>query len=519
MPATLVDKLLPAITWTLVHSLWQGLILTVLAGLVLLLTRRSTAALRYTFLCTLFFLFLGGVCLTFLVEWNHEIEPAQKYKVAEQPGFYSIFSIDHWRTEAAFFLNQHAQWIVLTWILVLLFQSGRMVEEIVYIRELRKRRTTEAGQFWKSKVQALAEELGIRKTVSLVESAVVRVPVIIGHFKPLVMVPVGMLNHLSPGEMEAVLLHELAHIRRHDYLVNYLQRITESVLFFNPGMLWVSSLLRAEREACCDEMAIARTGNKLQFVEALIRCKEHALQTPAFSLGLFGNRNLLLHRLNRIVSNRNKSLSSFEAFFFGFSILVLTLILSGWNEQTKSPTIVAPAPVIISDLPLKEVVGQILAQRPQKEIKQLTTSNQPAPSVSSGREVTQLKKQQTREVVSAIKNIDQRAPDLINDPLQQIVVELDDGLTTKHDAQREEAEKWRVQADWDRVQAEKARYQAEIDRAQAEAHRQQADRDREQASQYREQAQKDRLRADRDRMEVQKLREQANRRWQPESVQ
>lgn len=519
MPATLVDKLFPTITWTLVHSLWQGLILTVLAGLVLLLTRRSTAALRYAVLCTLFFLFLGGVCLTFLVEWNQEMEPARKYTVAEQAASFSIFFIDHWWTGAAFFLNQNAHGIVLAWILVLLFQSGRMAREMVYIRKLRNRRTRAAGQFWKAKVKALAEELGIRKTVSLVESAVVEVPIVIGHFKPLVMVPLGMLNQLSPGEMEAVLLHELAHIRRQDYLVNYLQRIAETLFFFNPGMLWVSSLLRAEREACCDEMAIACTRNKRQFVQALIRCKEHALQTPGFSLGLFGNRNLLLQRLNRIVSNRNQTLSSFEASFFGVSILVLTLILSGWNERTKSSTTVAPAPIATRDRPAREVVAQISTQRPRKETKQITTSKNPAPVDPSGRRVAQRKQQHTRELVSAINNIDQQAPDLNNDPLQQIVVQLDDRLTTKRDAHRAEAERWRVQADWDRVQAEKAHHLAEIDRAQAEAHKRQADRDREQANQFREQAQKDRLRADRDRMEAQKLREQVNRRWQPEIVQ
>lgn len=516
MPATLVDKLLPTITWTLVHSLWQGLILTVLAGFVLLLTRRTTAALRYAVLCSLFFLYLGGVCLTFLIEWNGEMDAAQKYMVAEQASSFPIFSIEHWRTAAANFLNQNTHWIVLAWTLVLLFQSGRMLREMVYVRELRNRRTWTAETFWRAKVKALAEELGIRKTVLLAESAVVKVPIVMGHFKPLVMVPVGMLNHLSPGEMEAVLLHELAHIRRHDYLVNYVQRIAETFLFFNPGMLWVSSLLRTEREACCDEMAIARTGNKLQFVEALIRCKEHALQTPGFSLGLFGNRNLLLQRLNRIVSNRNKSLSLFETSFLGISILVLMLILSGWNERATSTTTIAPAPVAIRNHPGREMVAQILEQHPKKEINQITTSDKPA--VPLGKRTTQLKKQQTREVVSNI-NIDQRIPDLTNDPVLQIAVPLDDLLATKQDAEREEAEKWRAQADWSRMQAEIARHQAKIDRAKAEVHRKQANEERELANQHREQAQIDRLRADRDRIEVQKLREQANRRWQPEVVQ
>lgn len=518
MPTTLVHKLIQSITWTLVHSLWQGLILTVFAGLVLLLTRRTTAALRYALLCTIFFLFLGGVCLTFLVEWNRETEPVQKLTVLEQASSYSIFSFDHWRKQAAFFLDQHSQWIVLSWIIVLLFQSTRMMREMVYIRELRNRTTQSSEPFWTVKVQASAKELGIRKTVSLVQSAVVKIPVVIGHFKPLVIVPIGMLNHLSPVEAEAVLLHELAHIRRHDYLVNYLQRIAETLLFFNPGLLWVSSLLRAEREACCDEMAIARTGSKLQFVEALISCKEHALHTPAFSLGLFGNRNVLLHRLNRIVSNRNRSLSLFEGSFLGLSILMLTIIMTGWSEESKSSTTLVAAPTATQAVPANEAVEQASVEGDQNENKQKEMTVKLKRSTSFNRRSTQPKRQQTRDIAHNINESNQQVNDLSNGALP-IVAEIDNNLLTKHDAQREKIEKLRAQADWDRLQVEKARQQAEIDRAQAEEHRQQANRERQLANEYREQAQRDRLRADRDRIEVQRLRDQTNRYRQPEVVQ
>jgi beta-lactamase regulating signal transducer with metallopeptidase domain len=488
--------------------------LTVLAGLLLLLTRRSTAALRYAVLCTLFFLFLAGVWLTFLLEWNQGMEATeQTYAIAGQEGSFSFLSLHQWRTDLASFLNQNAHRIVLAWTLVSLFHAGRMVREVVYIRKLQNRRTRTAEPFWKARMQALAAELGIRKTVSLVESTVVKVPIVIGHFKPLVMVPLGMLNHLPPDEMEAVLLHEMAHIRRHDYLVNYLQRIAESLFFFNPGLLWVSTLLRVEREVCCDEMAIARTGNKRQFVEALIRCKEHAMQTPGFSLGLFGNRNLLLQRLDRIVSNQNKTLSQMEAALFGFSLLVLTLIFSGLNEPAK------PAAMLASNHPVRQVVTQMLAQQPQKESKQVTTNNKPAPTVSLSRRLTQMKKQSKRKGAFENINKEQRRHDLNSDPQQQIVVQLNNRRATNSDVRRMEAEERRVQADLDRMQAEKAQHQAQIDRAEAELHRQEAARSREIANQYREKAQKDRLRAEKDRVEVQELREQANRRWQSEIVQ
>jgi beta-lactamase regulating signal transducer with metallopeptidase domain len=248
MHSSFVDKLIPALTWTLVHSLWQGLVLTVLASVVLLLTRRTTAALRYALLCALFFCFLVGVLGSFLLEWTTGYQPAdQRFAIATSANSLSPSLVFGKLTEqVTFFLNANAQWIVLSWLFVFLFRSVRMIKDLVQVGLLRTQNILAARKDWTVRVQLLASELGIRKTVPLIESARVSIPVVIGYFKPLILVPVGLLNHLPPGEVEAVLLHELAHIRRHDYLVNVIQRIAEAVLFFNPGLLWVSSLLRAE---------------------------------------------------------------------------------------------------------------------------------------------------------------------------------------------------------------------------------------------------------------------------------
>jgi hypothetical protein len=284
-------------------------------------------------------------------------------------------------------------------------------------------------------------------------------------------------------------------------------------------MLWVSSLLRAEREACCDETAIAYTGNKLQFVEALIRCKEHALKTPAFSLGLFGNPSILMRRLNRIVSDRNKSLSLSEASFFGTSILVLMLFLSSWNQRKQVPVSISTVSITKSDLPLKKVISRITEQKLPTEVNQMVENSKPLPFVTKGKRVLQAKKQQKIEEASVV-NIDQQTPVLDKNLHQQeIVVQLVDGLTTEHDAKRKEAESWRAKADQDRMRAEKARYQSEVNRAKAELLRKQADQDREIAAQYWEQAQKDRLRAERERIGMQKFRDHVNRRRQMEIVQ
>jgi len=89
---------------------------------------------------------------------------------------------------------------------------------------------------------------------------------VIGLVKPAILVPLGLLSNLPPGQVEAVLLHELAHIRRKDYLVNLLQSFAEAIFFFNPAVLWISSLIREERENCCYDIAIGGIKNKNKFI-------------------------------------------------------------------------------------------------------------------------------------------------------------------------------------------------------------------------------------------------------------
>ena len=100
--------------------------------------------------------------------------------------------------------------------------------------------------------------------VLLLESALANVPVVFGHFRPVILVPAGLLAGLPPEQIQAILLHELAHIRRCDYAVNFLQRLVEGLFFYHPATWWIARVIRAERENCCDDAAVAITGNAHQ---------------------------------------------------------------------------------------------------------------------------------------------------------------------------------------------------------------------------------------------------------------
>ena len=122
---------------------------------------------------------------------------------------------------------------------------------------------------WQQALSKLAAKIRLSRPVPLLVSALVQVPTVVGWLRPVVLVPVGALGGLPAEYLEALLLHELAHIRRQDYLVNMLQSVAEALLFYHPAVWWVSGHIRAERELCCDDVAVSVFGNALTYASAL----------------------------------------------------------------------------------------------------------------------------------------------------------------------------------------------------------------------------------------------------------
>ncbi|MDB5209278.1 MAG: hypothetical protein JWQ30_105, partial [Sediminibacterium sp.] len=135
----------------------------------------------------------------------------------------------------------------------------------------------------------------------------------------------GLLAHLPSDEIEAILLHELAHIKRRDYFINLLQSFVETIFFFNPALMWLSSMIREERENCCDDIAISITNSKTKFINALIAFQEYHFSTPSYTVGFPGRKNQLLNRVKRIISDSNKTLNATEKSLltFGMGVFIL----------------------------------------------------------------------------------------------------------------------------------------------------------------------------------------------------
>ena len=504
------ERLLKTISWTLVHSLWQGLAMAILAAFILLATRRQKALLRYNLLATLLLTFVVGTMATAIIEWNffeyagriRSIKylnvlavPMDRFDSSQIAQAQSWFKTNIIRLSALFEQNQPI--LVSVWILILSLKSIKMGLNIWYAFRLRWYKTYQPSLYWRNRLEELSAQIKVNQRVMLLESALVTGPAALGFFKPLILIPVGLLNNLPAEQVEAVLLHELAHIRRGDYLVNFIQCLLENIFFFNPGLLWMSNLIRQERENCCDDLAIAAMKNKTLYINALVAFQEYKLHGARYALAFAGQKAPLLDRVKRIINHHNyKTLSIMEKISLLATVLLISAVtfLSLHNTQaqtTRENRIASFSNVNVSGsgtasnpqiMFLKDVNGKTYSiKRVDKKIQEMYVNGE------------KLSEDKYVEYEAVIKEIDEQ---IERDRAQ---AELD----------RQQAERDREQAMRDRQQAERDRLQAMRDQEQAKLNRAQADRDRLQAEKDRQQAELDRQQAVKDRIQAEKDRKQA----------
>jgi bla regulator protein BlaR1 len=319
-----------AICWTLIHSLWIGLIIALLCGIVIAATRKSAAALRYRLLCGLLLLFVCAIGVTYYLEARtapayNVVGYAQNIFVKAPANVVAnplvIPQNQTFFDNVQAFLNQNANVIVLVWLLFFVLKSLKMVSGLLYIQRIRHYKISDVTEELKHKIELFSNQIGVRRVVRLVQSELVKVPVAVGWLKPMILLPVGIAFQLTPEQLDGILWHELAHIRRRDYLVNILQGLVETVFFFNPGLLWLSSLIRTEREACCDDMVLSRMNRKANYLEALLSFGYGEFSQARYAMSI-GSGNQLRDRLKRMISQENKRLSVAEK-----SVLAVGLVL------------------------------------------------------------------------------------------------------------------------------------------------------------------------------------------------
>jgi beta-lactamase regulating signal transducer with metallopeptidase domain len=335
---------------TLLHSLWQVLALDLITALMLVFTSKSSAKLRYNLLISGLILFAVSSSFSFVYEWQQStqtdfetlrvIAPSvDDQQIQANVPLTGAEPVDLIQKAVRYF-SGYASTIVLIWFLVICARSVQLFAGLYSIKRIRNTQVSPAGIYWENKVKALALQFGITQVVQIVQSGIVKVPMVVGHLKPLILVPLGLINGLSEKEVEAIICHELAHIKRRDYLVNILQSLMEIVFFFNPAVLWVSKLIREERESCCDDMTISSTHDKVNYISALISCQEFQPGNPEYAMAISGKNDQLVQRVKRMVSNDTPSLNNIEKGILAVGLVAavtLTAAFSGPQRAGKEP--------------------------------------------------------------------------------------------------------------------------------------------------------------------------------------
>jgi bla regulator protein blaR1 len=366
------DHLIKALFNTLLHSLWQGILLAIVTGLIIICTKKAKAAFRYNLLIAALVLFAAGAVFTFAQQLGRQSgQPSYQFNNSTAaPGAVNIPAapiaepvVNAQNTKMSViatvtgYLNEYYSTIILIWFLIICAKSVQMAVGVYGIFQLKNNKVFTVDEYWTARLQQLSEKLQVKQAVALLESGLAKVPMVVGHLKPVILIPIGLINSLPANEVEAILVHELAHIRRKDYLVNFLQSFMEIIFFFNPAVLWISQLIKEERENCCDDIAIEQTTSKVNYLNALVNCSEYQTESPAYSMALAGSKNKLINRVKRVISNRNQSLNLVEKTLLTVCLVCVGLFIVAFSAKKVTAhhlskgakTVTAPAKTVVID--------------------------------------------------------------------------------------------------------------------------------------------------------------------------
>jgi beta-lactamase regulating signal transducer with metallopeptidase domain/protocatechuate 3,4-dioxygenase beta subunit len=335
MQTTLHNFFIPHIAnraaWTLVHFLWQGaLIAAITAGLLRILSRRD-AQLRYVVavMALITMVLMPAATFAFYTRAGSMLRGAMlRIATAIDPAALT-------RAASTAILSNHnskwTTWIVYMWVAGVALSSLRILVGWRLTRRLLRTASDAVPDFIKQTFDCMKERMSLTRPVKLLLSEHIDGPAAIGWLKPVVLLPFTTITGLDPEQLEAVLAHELAHIRRHDFLVNVLQQCVESLLFYHPAVWWLSRRIRIEREHVCDDLAVAACGDPAMYAKALVELERSRSNIPEIAMA--AARGSLKARVRRIFGWMPEGRDWREATMAAMFILTV-LVAAAWQTRT-----------------------------------------------------------------------------------------------------------------------------------------------------------------------------------------
>jgi beta-lactamase regulating signal transducer with metallopeptidase domain len=324
-----------AVSRALIHFIWQGGLVGLLLWATLFTLRRKSANVRYIASCGALGVMAILPVLTVWLLYSRPggVLPASVSALGAQR-IAAAVTAPHFQQGAWLTLLQ--RWALPVWFAGVFFLSLRLVLGYRHAFQLR-RRGKPASDSITSVVERLVRSMGVKRRVSVLISSLTETPSVVGWLRPVILLPAATLMGLTPLQLEAILAHEIGHIKRYDYLVNMLQMVVETLLFYHPAVWWASRRIRVERELCCDDLAVQFSGNALRYARALTTLEKLRLRSPAVAMASTGGP--LLYRIQRLagVSSREYGPSRLPAVFALALGAVCILLSVTWVRGQDAP--------------------------------------------------------------------------------------------------------------------------------------------------------------------------------------
>lgn len=322
-----------ALGWSLLHSLWQGALLCGIAYVlvsIFYLSSKEKANLLFTLLCLLLIAFIGTY-VSYLPKGNGTATVTTAFALVDYSGITSALGKNEFLFEAYF------PYLAGIYLLGLSFQLMALSVGYLRIMQLKSGNKLDVSEEWHELFKGLLKNMHIKRKVGFYLSEKVQIPTVIGYFKPIILFPLAAVSALDIKQVESILIHEITHIRRHDYMINLIKCLIEAVLFFNPFVWFLGRLLEKEREHTCDDQVMKITGNALVYAQALLILESiRSKKLPVFALGAFNKKEYLLDRIKRI------TLMKTSTFHLRHKLAAMTFLIAGiiglaWTGPTNPP--------------------------------------------------------------------------------------------------------------------------------------------------------------------------------------
>lgn len=335
------NQILEALGLSLVHSLWQGAALLFLVLLTLVSLRNRRAKIRYS---VILFGILALPCLLTLnlnyfwpdpvVDNSAAIESVALTNSLNLPTDFQPVSINPQSSSTVLWLKEHASTIAMLWFIGMALFLMKVIGSFVWMKRLTKRALPMKGEAINTLLERAKAVLCISKKIQLKSSSWIKSPVILGIIRPTILFPIGLIEGLSVEEVEAILYHELAHLKRNDFVINIIINVLQIIFFYHPAYWWLKSQLDNEREYATDELALQHSEKKLPMIKALAKVQAFSMNQPA--LAFAGNsKNQVLKRIN-IMMNSKQQPNWLSAIFTIAILLVAFGVMSVQDTNPKS---------------------------------------------------------------------------------------------------------------------------------------------------------------------------------------